>query len=59
MNRREFIAALGGAPAWPIMAQGEQATMSVICCLVSSTADLGGSRRAGELNIYKGRKLQC
>ena len=60
MRRRAFIAALGGAAAWPLMARGQQSALPVVAYLglraatdtdeTRYSAFIGGLREAGFVN---------
>ena len=62
-NRREFIAALGGAVAWPLAVRAQPRTMQVIGLLVGqSSATLTGPLAAfrqglSEAGFVEGRNL--
>jgi putative tryptophan/tyrosine transport system substrate-binding protein len=47
MIRREFIAGLGGAVAWPLAARAQQPVMPVVGFLFSSTSEAVGPYIAG------------
>jgi putative tryptophan/tyrosine transport system substrate-binding protein len=47
MRRREFIAGLGGAVAWPAVARAQQPAVPVVGFLFSSTSKVVGPYVAG------------
>ena len=44
MNRREFIAGLGSAAAWPMATRAQQATMPVVGFIDGGSADASADR---------------
>ena len=62
MKRREFIAGLGGAAAWPLMARGQQSALPVIGYLGSSSPAErstveGFGRGLKEIGYVEGRNV--
>jgi putative tryptophan/tyrosine transport system substrate-binding protein len=63
MKRREFIAGLGGAAAWPVVGRAQQGAIPVIGCLISSSPHLYSDRlrefRQGlsEAGLIEGRNV--
>jgi putative tryptophan/tyrosine transport system substrate-binding protein len=63
MRRREFIAGLGGAAAWPVVARAQQSKMPVIGLIHAVTPDGQGANLASlrkslsELGFVKGRNF--
>ena len=63
MNRREFIAAFGGAATWPLAAQAQQRAIPVIGYLSGRTADSDASmlvavrRGLGDVGYTEGRNV--
>jgi putative tryptophan/tyrosine transport system substrate-binding protein len=53
MRRREFIAGLGGATAWPLVAGAQQRTIPVVGVLSSSTAEAYASPLAAFMQGLK------
>src|SRR5215468_5578603 len=63
LRRREFIAALGGAVAWPLALRAQQRAMPVIGYLSARTADSDASmlvsfrRGLGDVGYAEGRNV--
>ena len=61
LRRREFIAGLGGAAAWPLVARAQQQPMPVIGVLISGgpiSAPPAFRRGLSELGYVEGRNAQ-
>src|SRR5215467_5047492 len=63
LRRREFVAGLGGAAAWPLAARAQQRAMPVIGFLSGRTADADASilisfrRGLGDVGYAEGRNV--
>jgi putative ABC transport system substrate-binding protein len=61
MNRQDFIAGLGSAAAWPVVASAQQAAVPLIAYLEGGTEpnELAGFRKGlGELGFVEGRNVR-
>jgi putative ABC transport system substrate-binding protein len=54
IRRRDFIAALGGAAAWPLAVRAQQPALPVVALVLGSTADNTPSRNANLAAFRKG-----
>ena len=63
MRRREFIAGLGSAAAWPMVAQAQQPAMPVIAFVTGASADVSAGvvaafrKGLGETGYVEGQNL--